>query len=99
MCIRDSPSTVKIDRKKHMILVPYLYANGAEMNGLEQPVNANPNKKKKKRTLSDYGLGMMGGDTPRKWVSASIAMNERGKDLARPLTARYVANAVARTEW
>ena len=61
-----SPSTVKIDRKKHMILVPYLYANGAEMNGLEHPVNANPKRKKKKRTLSDYGLGMMGGDTPRK---------------------------------
>ena len=61
-----SPSTVKIDRKKHMILVPYLYANGAEMNGLEQPVNAQSNRKKKKRTLSDYGLGMMGGDTPRK---------------------------------
>ena len=57
-----SPTSVKIDRKKHMILVPYLYANGAEMNGLERPVNAEGNRKKKKRTLSDYGLGMMGGD-------------------------------------
>lgn len=60
-----SPSTVKIDRKKHRILVPYLYANGAEMNGLERPVNM-PGQKKKKRTLSDYGLGMLGGDTPPK---------------------------------
>lgn len=61
-----SPTTVKIDRKKHMILVPYLYANGAEMNGLERPVNAEGGVKKKKRTLSDYGLGMMGGDNPPK---------------------------------
>lgn len=61
-----SPSSVRIDRKKHLILVPYLYANGAEMNGLERPVNASNTGKKKKRTLSDYGLSMMGGDTPRK---------------------------------
>jgi len=59
-----SPTTVKIDRDKHMILVPYLYANGAEMNGLERPVNAEGTEKKRRRTLSDYGLGMMGGDNP-----------------------------------
>ena len=35
-----SPTSVRIDRAKHLILVPYLYANGAEMNGLERPVNA-----------------------------------------------------------
>ena len=34
-----SPSCVKIDRRKHMIMVPYLYADGAEINGLEQPIN------------------------------------------------------------
>ncbi len=61
-----SPTSVKIDRKKHMILVPYLYANGAEMNGLERPSNMEKGDKKKKRTLSDYGLGMMGGDTRKK---------------------------------
>ena len=60
-----SPSSVRIDRKKHRILVPYLYANGAEMNQLEQPVNTGTRAKKKRRTLSDYGLGMMGGDTPQ----------------------------------
>lgn len=61
-----SPTSVKIDRKKHMILVPYLYADGAEMNGLERPSNTENGTKKKKRTLSDYGLGMMGGDTRKK---------------------------------
>jgi len=58
-----TPSTVKIDRAKHMILVPYLYAKGAEMNGLERPFNAKNKEKKKQRTMSDYGIGMMGGDT------------------------------------
>lgn len=61
-----SPISVKIDRKKHMILVPFLYANGAEMNGLERPANAKNGAKKKQRTLSDYGMGMMGGDTRKK---------------------------------
>ncbi len=61
-----SPISVKIDRKKHMILVPFLYANGAEMNGLERPANAKGGTKKKQRTLSDYGMGMMGGDTRKK---------------------------------
>jgi len=58
-----TPSAVKIDRAKHMILVPYLYAKGAEMNGLERPFNAKNKEKKKQRTMSDYGIGMMGGDT------------------------------------
>ena len=48
------PSHKPVHREKHLILVPYLYANGAEINGLEMPVNAG--KKRKRRTLSDYGL-------------------------------------------
>lgn len=56
-----SPSCVKIDRRKHMILVPYLYADGAEINGLEQPTNTGK-QRKRKRTLSDYGLGWLEGD-------------------------------------
>ena len=51
-----SPAAVKIDRRKHRILVPYLYANGAEMNNLERPTNAGT-PTRRKRTLSDYGLG------------------------------------------
>ena len=47
-----SPAGISVDREKHLILVPYLYANGAEINGLEQPVGMG--KKQKKRTLSDY---------------------------------------------
>ena len=59
-----SPSSVKIDRRNHMILVPYLYANGAEINGLERPANTG-NQRKRKRTLSDYGLGRLeGGEKP-----------------------------------
>ncbi len=49
-----SPAGLAVDRQKHLILVPYLYANGAEINGLEMPVNAG--QKRKRRTLSDYGL-------------------------------------------
>lgn len=49
-----SPSGIGVDRVNHLILVPYLYAKGAEINGLERPSNDNP--KKKKRTFSDYGL-------------------------------------------
>ncbi len=49
-----SPAGLGIDRVNHVILVPYLYANGAEINGLERPSNDNPIKKK--RTWSDYGL-------------------------------------------
>ena len=59
-----SPSTVKIDRRNHRILVPYLYADGAEMNGLERPSNTS-NQRKRKRTLSDYGLGWLEGDAQR----------------------------------
>jgi hypothetical protein len=46
-----SPTDIGIDRKNHLILVPYEDANGAEMNGLESP-----SKSKKKRDLSDYGF-------------------------------------------
>ncbi len=56
-----SPSSVKIDRRNHMILVPYLYADGAEINGLEHPINTGK-QRKRKRTLSDYGLGWLEGD-------------------------------------
>ena len=49
-----SPSGIGVDRVNHLILVPYLYAKGAEINGLERPSNDTPNKKK--RTFSDYGL-------------------------------------------
>ena len=56
-----SPSCVKIDRRNHMILVPYLYADGAEINGLERPTNTGK-QRKRKRTLSDYGLGWLEGD-------------------------------------
>lgn len=56
-----SPISVRIDRSKHLIMVPYLYANGAEMNGLERPANAG-HPKKKKRTLADYNLGWIKGN-------------------------------------
>jgi DNA-binding beta-propeller fold protein YncE len=49
-----SPAGIGIDRLNHVILVPYLYANGAEINGLERPSNDNPNKKK--RSWADYGI-------------------------------------------
>lgn len=49
-----SPSGLAIDRANHLILVPYLYANGAEINGLERPSNIN--RPKKKRSWSDYGM-------------------------------------------
>jgi len=52
-----SPAGLTVDRKKHLILVPYLYANGAEINGLEMPVNAG--KKRRRRTLSDYGFDFL----------------------------------------
>ncbi len=57
-----SPAAVKIDRLQHRILVPYLYANGAEMNSLEHPINSGTHKKRR-RTLSDYGLGGFQEDT------------------------------------
>ena len=55
-----SPAGLTVDRQKHLILVPYLYADGAEINGLEMPVNAG--KKKRSRTLSDYGLDWLDKD-------------------------------------
>jgi len=59
-----SPSGIGVDRVNHLILVPYLYAKGAEINGLERPSNDNP--KKKKRTFSDYGLDMFKKDPPNE---------------------------------
>jgi len=49
-----SPAGIGIDRPNHVILVPYLYANGAEINGLERP--SNDNCQKKKRSWADYGM-------------------------------------------
>jgi len=59
-----SPSGIGVDRVNHVILVPYLYAQAAEINGLERPSNDNP--KKKKRTFSDYGLDFFKKDTPNE---------------------------------
>ena len=50
-----SPADISVDRENHLILVPYLYGNTAEINGLERP-----GKKKEKRTLADYGFTMPG---------------------------------------
>ncbi|MEO8324316.1 MAG: hypothetical protein ABI618_00590, partial [Nitrospirota bacterium] len=55
-----SPSGIGIDRVNHVIMVPYLYVNGAEINGLERPSNDKPNKKP--RTWSDYGMGWLKKD-------------------------------------
>jgi len=49
-----SPAGIGVDRRNHLILVPYEYANAAEMNGLEAPASRGAAKK---RDLSDYGLG------------------------------------------
>lgn len=67
-----SPSGIGVDRVNHVILVPYLYAKGAEINGLERPSNDNPNKKK--RTFSDYGLdfskkGVLNNDDVKGHIS------------------------------
>lgn len=59
-----SPAGIGVDREKHLILVPYLYANGAEINGLEQPSNSG--HKRKPRDLSDYGLGWTKKDKPNE---------------------------------
>ncbi|MDR4495236.1 MAG: hypothetical protein AB7P17_00975 [Nitrospirales bacterium] len=58
-----SPSGLAIDRANHLILVPYLYANGAEINGLERP--SNTNIKKKPRSWSDYGMNWFKKDEPQ----------------------------------
>ena len=47
-----SPADIGVDRKNHLILVPYEYGNAAEMNGLESPIKSRDNK----RTLADYGF-------------------------------------------
>ena len=56
-----SPSGLAIDRANHLILVPYLYANGAEINGLERPSNSNTQKKS--RSWSDYGMNWFKKDS------------------------------------
>lgn len=48
----SSPADIGVDRKNHLILVPYQYGNAAEINGLESPVKGG----NKKRTLADYGF-------------------------------------------
>ena len=58
-----SPADIAVDRRNHLILVPYEYGNAAEMNGLEAPASAGA---KKKRDLSDYGLGWMKKGTEQK---------------------------------
>ena len=50
----SSPADIGVDRRNHLILVPYEYANAAEINGLEAPASRGGPKK---RDLSDYGLG------------------------------------------
>ncbi len=57
-----SPAGIGVDRANHVILVPYLYANGAEINGLERPSNDSPNKKP--RTWADYGFNWFKKDSP-----------------------------------
>ena len=48
-----APADLGIDRRNHLILVPYHYGNAAEMNGLERPAGA---RQKQKRSLADYGF-------------------------------------------
>lgn len=49
-----TPADIGVDRVNNLILVPYLQANVAEVNGLEMPVGARADSKK--RTLADYGF-------------------------------------------
>ncbi len=49
-----SPADIGIDRNNNLILVPYQYADAAEINGLEAPTEAR--SKGQKRTLADYGF-------------------------------------------
>lgn len=49
----STPADLGIDRKNHLILVPYHYGNSAEINGLERPSTGGSTKK---RSLADYGL-------------------------------------------
>lgn len=55
-----SPAGISVDREKNLILVPYLYGNAAEINGLESPIKSG----KQKRTLADYGF--TGGPKPQE---------------------------------
>ncbi len=52
----STPADIGIDRKGHLILVPYYYGNAAEMNGLERPSTGGGTKK---RSLADYGFDGM----------------------------------------
>ncbi len=52
-----TPADISVDKANHLILVPYIYGNAAEINGLEAPVQAK--RKKKRRTLRDYGFPFM----------------------------------------
>ncbi len=54
-----TPADISVDKINHLILVPYIYGNAAEINGLEAPVQAK--RKKKRRTLRDYGFPFMKG--------------------------------------
>jgi hypothetical protein len=57
----STPADIGIDRKGHLILVPYYYGNAAEINGLERPSTGGGSKK---RSLADYGFdGMKKGPT------------------------------------
>ena len=52
----STPADLGIDRKNHLILVPYHYGNAAEINGLERPSTGGNSKK---RSLADYGFDGM----------------------------------------
>lgn len=47
-----TPADIGVDRARNLILVPYLYGNAAEINGLETPGKSG----KQKRSLADYGF-------------------------------------------
>lgn len=49
-----SPADIGVDRVNNLILVPFLQANVAEVNGLELPVGMRGDSKK--RTFADYGF-------------------------------------------
>jgi sugar lactone lactonase YvrE len=56
-----TPADIGVDRENHLILVPYLHGDAAEINGLERP-----GRKKEKRTLADYGFTMPGKGKPEE---------------------------------
>lgn len=57
-----SPADIGVDRRNHLILVPYHDAHAAEMNGLESPTKSG----KKPRSLADYGLPSQQGPAEGK---------------------------------